>query len=291
MAFMENCIFFNLNFDQQIADTLASYLNSEKGNLTLHKFPDGESSVCINSDFKNKKALLLASLHQPDLNILSLLFSCRYLKENGATQIILITPYLPYMRQDKAFKPGDAITSRYFAELISMHVDLLITIDPHLHRYHSLSEIYSIPCYNLSASQLIANWVQNNIVNPLLIGPDSESKQWIMQVARNINCPIAVLEKTRYGDKNVEIHFDDFEGCKKCTPVIIDDIISTASTMAVATKQLLQKGFTSPVCIGVHAVFADNAYAKLTEAGCNTIVTCNSIKHFSNKIEIGRAHV
>src|SRR5690606_3260659 len=107
--------------------------------------------------------------------ILSLMFTAQTLKELGAKKIILISPYLPYMRQDKRFEPGEAITSQLFAKFLSNCVDYLITIDPHLHRIHHLSKIYSVPVLTLHATKEIARWIKENIKFPFLIGPDSES--------------------------------------------------------------------------------------------------------------------
>lgn len=57
----------------------------------------------------------------------------------------LVAPYLAYMRQDQQFRPGEVVTSRMFAALVSRHVDWLVTVDPHLHRVHALDEIYAVP--------------------------------------------------------------------------------------------------------------------------------------------------
>jgi ribose-phosphate pyrophosphokinase len=69
-------------------------------------------------------------------------------------------------------------------------------------------------------------------------------------------------------------------------PVLIDDIISTAGTMIKTTKQLLQLNMKPPVCIGIHAVFAGNAYEALKMAGAGEIVTTNTIAHPSSRIDL-----
>lgn len=283
---MKNVLIFNLNADRIFFENIVHQTHFEKGELKTHRFPDGEMAVRILTDVKNKSCIVTASLKNPDLHLTALYFLCNALKENGATEIIILAPYLPYMRQDKAFNEGDVITSKYFAQFISAIADKLITIDPHLHRWHSLNDIYSIPAFALSASSTISQWIKDNVKNPILIGPDSESRQWVSNVAAAINCPYAVLEKTRHGDKDVEIHFSDFDACSNCTPVLIDDIISTAQTMIKTTEQLLKSGFTNPVCIGVHALFNNHAYELLLQAGASEIVTCNTVFHLSNRIDI-----
>ena len=127
----------------------------------------------------------------------------------GAASVCLVAPYLAYMRQDTRFNPGEAVTSEYFARLLSGAIDRLITIDPHLHRRNSMQEIYSVPCDVLHAAGVISAWIRENIPQALLIGPDSESEQWVSEVARNAGAPSIVLEKIRHGDRDVEVSVID----------------------------------------------------------------------------------
>ena len=167
-------------------------------------------------------------------------------------------------------------------------MDGLITIDPHLHRAHALSEIYSIPCHALQAAPLLAAWIQTHINTPLLIGPDSESAQWVAAVAATANLPCVVLEKTRYGDHEVRVSVPQVQRWLAHTPVLIDDIISTGRTMIETIAHLKHAGLPAPVCVGVHAVMAGNAHADLLAAGAADVVTCNTITHAANRIDVTR---
>jgi ribose-phosphate pyrophosphokinase len=70
------------------------------------------------------------------------------------------------------------------------------------------------------------------------------------------------------------------------TPVLLDDIISTAQTMIETIAHIRAAGLAPPVCVGVHAVFAGRAYEDLKAAGAQRIATCNTIEHASNAIDI-----
>lgn len=128
--------------------------------------------------------------------------------------------------------------------------------------------------------------IKGNIKNPVLIGPDEESRQWVEDVANKAGAPFTVLTKIRHGDKDVEVSVPDVEKYRDHTPVLVDDIVSTARTMIETVDHLNDAAMNSPVCIGVHAVFAGNAYLELEKAGVEKIVTCNTIKHDSNEIDI-----
>lgn len=258
----------------------------DRGLLTFHRFPDGESYIRFDESLEGREVVFIDTLSQPDSKILPLLFAARTAKEMGAVRVGLVAPYLAYMRQDTRFKPGEAITSIHFAHLISEAFDWLVTVDPHLHRYKTLSEIYSIPTQVVTATQPISQWIHGHVDQPVLIGPDSESAQWVAQIAAEIGAPFLVLEKTRYSDQDVKVSIPALEKYSFHTPILIDDIISTGQTMIETIKHLKSLRTKPPVCIGVHAVFAGITTETLIEAGAAKVVTCNTISHDSNGIDV-----
>src|SRR6185503_12811188 len=122
--------------------------------------------------------IILCTLADPDAKFLPLIFAAATARELGAARVGLVAPYLAYMRQDRRFNPGEAVTSRYVAKLISGAFDWLVTVDPHLHRYGALGEIYTIPTRAIHAAPLMSDWIRRNVPDPLIVGPDSESEQW-----------------------------------------------------------------------------------------------------------------
>lgn len=260
-----------------------------RGRMSLHRYPDRESGVSLDTSVEGEDVVLLSALHHPNAKLLPLLFAADAAKDLGATRVGLVAPYLPYLRQDQRFAAGEAITSRTFARVLSSTFDWLVTVDPHLHRYPTLSSVYTIPCEVVHAASHIGTWIRENIDAPLVVGPDSESEQWANEIARHAAAPYVVLEKTRRGDRDVDVSVPDVTPWRDRTPVVIDDIVSTARTMIAAVKQLRSVGTVAPLCIGVHAIFADDAFEGLLAAGADRIVTCNTIIHPSNAIDLGPA--
>lgn len=279
-------IFFSTAGNEALKNRLVHDLDGENGEAIIRQFPDGETYIRVISEVKDKNVTIVCTLNQPDQKLLTLYYLSQTCKAMGAAKVFLLTPYLAYMRQDKQFHPGEAVTSQYFGQLISQFIDGLVTVDPHLHRRKSLSEIYSIPTVVVHTADHIATWVKTHVEKPLFIGPDSESKQWVAEVAKDAGAPYLVLTKTRYGDEDVKVSVPKAENYKDHTPVLVDDIISTAQTMIEAVKQLHKIGMKPPVCIGVHAVFAQNAYNNLQHVRPAKIITCNTIVHESNEIDI-----
>lgn len=279
-------ILFTLFGSEHFAKAIHQELGYDLGNISFHQFPDEETSVKINSSVQNRDVILIASIEHPNSKLLPLLFSAETAIDQGAKKIGLIAPYLPYMRQDRRFHFGESITSKYFANLISNYFDGLITIDPHLHRWPSLSDLYTIPAKTLHATQNISMWIKTNVTNPILIGPDAESLQWVSEIARKIDAPFLILEKQRKGDNLVEASMPDIGIYKNYTPILVDDIISTAATMIETVKHLRSLKLKAPICIGIHALFSGNAYEALLKAGAGRVVTCNTVLHISNEIDV-----
>ena len=250
----------------------------------LRQFPDGELYVRIGGSADGvvgQDVVIVGNLSGD--NFLRVAFLAGTARDLGATRVGLVAPYLAYMRQDSRFKPGEGVTANYFARLVSSTVDWLVTVDPHLHRLPSLAGVYTIPTTIARAAPAIARWVAAEVHRPVLVGPDAESVQWVSAVAGHCGAPFVILEKTRRGDRDVSISSPD-GAWRDHTPVVIDDIVSTGQTMIEATRQLRAAGSAAPMCVAIHAVFADALSQALLDAGASGIVTCDTIPHVTNKI-------
>lgn len=279
-------LLFNLPEDEPFTYSLAIGLEWKQCVIKFHEFPDGEISIRVMSEVKGEDIFFVASLHRPNEKLIKLIFFAETARANGAKSVTLIAPYLSYMRLDEVTRPGEGLTSRYFAQLLSNYFDGLITIDPHLHRYRTLDDIYAIKTHVVHAAPAIGNWVWRNVENPLIIGPDEESEQWVKVIAREANLPYIIFKKKRYGDNTVSVSAPLMAEYREHTPVMVDDIISTGSTMIQGVKALLASRMKNPICVGIHAVFAEGAKSDLLAAGAANIVTCNTIPHATNAIDV-----
>jgi ribose-phosphate pyrophosphokinase len=281
-------LFIPMPGNEATARSLAQPIDAALGQLELRVFPDGESYLRFDSDVSGRSLAIICTLERPNDKVLPLLFAAETARELGAVKVGLVAPYLAYMRQDRRFKPGEAVTSREIAQLLSNAFDWLVTVDPHLHRYRSLSEIYRIPTRVVHAASLMSEWIKANVPKALIIGPDSESEQWVSTVAKDAGATYTVLEKVRRGDRDVEISVKNLVDLGDRTPVLVDDIISTGRTMFEAIRLLTARGITPPVCVAVHGLFAADAYEALLREGAR-VVTCNTVPHPSNAIDVHNA--
>ncbi|AST25904.1 ribose-phosphate pyrophosphokinase [Ralstonia pseudosolanacearum] len=271
--------------NQAAAARLAAPLAAEIGQAEMKRFPDGEFHVRLQTPVCDAEVAIVCTLDRPDEKVLPLLWLAIAAHQGGARRVGLVAPYLAYMRQDAIFQSGEICAARHFAELLTRYFDWLVAVDPHLHRIPELSDIYGMPVTVAQAAPAMAAWVRAHVSDPLFIGPDDESRQWVEHVAGLCSAPWTVLSKTRYSAWDVAVSAIGSNPRSQHTPVLIDDIISTGRTLIAAAHQLHSAGLRRPLCVAVHAVFATDAYSELSAVAAD-VITCDTIAHPSNRIAL-----
>ena len=269
-----------------IAKKLARKLRVKYSPLEISSFPDGDIYLKLKARVKGKKVVIVQSFQpKSDMSLFDIIFAAETAKQLGAKKVILVSPYLAYMRQDKMFNYGECISSRVMAKLLNNSVDKIITIDPHLHRYRSLKDIFTITARRLTSNSVIADYLKNKR-NVVIIGPDWESYQWAEVIAKQIGVESTVLEKTRFSSRHVSVKMKKIIPIEGKNVYIVDDIISTGHTIAEAAKKAKKMGAKSITAIGVHGLFVEKAIDKMKKAGVDKVVTTNCIEHKTNKIDV-----
>ncbi|MDA7429212.1 ribose-phosphate diphosphokinase [Primorskyibacter aestuariivivens] len=269
---------------EPLSHRIADLMDGEAQTVGLHQFPDGETLVTLPQGIDGRAVSVVANLRDPDQVALPLRFTAETARDLGASSVGLVAPYLSYMRQDRRFAPGQAISAPIFARFLEQSFDWLVTVDPHLHRISALEEVFRFSALRVASAPLIADWIVTNVPDAVILGPDSESQQWVADVAALADKPYEVLTKVRSGDRTVEISVPQSTALTQGTPVVLDDIASSGRTMTQAIDLLRAAGTKPPVCIIIHAVFADNAYHDILAAGAERVITTDTIPHSSNAI-------
>ncbi len=283
---VEAALVLSLPGSERLAARLAGELGSGRRLVETRHFPDGEWYVRIGGEVRDCPIVIAATLDRPDEKLLPLLLLAATARELGADEVGLVAPYLPYLRQDRRFRPGEALSAVHFARLLSDAVDWVVTVEPHLHRIHRLSDVYQVPACAVGVAARVAAWIKGDIERPFVVGPDEESRQWVEPVARAVGAPFTVVRKCRVGDFRVEITLPDLKEFHGRTPVVLDDIVSTGRTMEQIVRKLAHGGFPNPECVAVHGIFAGDAYARIRRAGAAAITTCNTVPHATNAIDV-----
>lgn len=268
------------------AKKIAKKIKCKYSSLLNRKFPDGESYLKFQCSVENNELIIVQSMHpNPNDAVIEAIFASKTAKELGAKKIVIIAPYLAYMRQDKRFHEGECKSNSLMAELLSC-ADKIITIDPHLHRIQSLREIFKIPAVSLTANHLLAEYIEKKFRNSIVLGPDMESYQWAESIALEAHEQAIVLRKKRYSSRKVKIVLKEPEKVRGKTVVIVDDIISSGHTMIEAVKECKKAKAEKMYCVCVHGIYAENALQKILEAGAKEVMSTNTIQNKTSKIDV-----
>ncbi|HEV2156033.1 ribose-phosphate pyrophosphokinase [Bradyrhizobium sp.] len=276
-----------LPFGTDAAQRLAARLGVACDEIALHRFPDGELRVTVAPAAET--TILYAALDQPNDKLIALLFAAEALRRGGTRRLVLVAPYLCYMRQDIAFHAGEAVSQHAMGTLLATIVDRVVTVDAHLHRTHDIGAVFpGIEAENLSAMPAIAGALARSGTDPatVVIGPDAESEPWVKDLAGRLGLQHTVARKTRRGDRSVEIDFADAALLAGRPALLVDDIVSSGTTLMVAAKTLRAMGASAVDSVVTHALFPPAMIAAFTDAGIRSIRSSDSVPHPTNAIAL-----
>ena len=272
------------------AQHLAEALGLPYAMVGVHRFPDGESKVTLPGRLP-VHVVFCRSLDHPDDKLIQLLLAATTARKLGAQRLTLVAPYLCYMRQDTAFAVGEAVSQPIIGRFLAGLFDDVITVDPHLHRTHDFAD--AVPAAHvmaLSANAAMAEFLHSyraahyeSHADIILLGPDSESKQWVRSLAEANGLEYGVAHKQRLGDREILVTLPDLDLVAN-TVVVVDDVISSGETIAVTARACLERGAKSVDVLVTHPLFAQGAIERLRQAGVGEIWSTDSIPHPSNCI-------
>ena len=273
----------------ETARRLAGRLGLSLHEIDIHRFPDQELRVTVAPAAAT--TLIYASLHQPNDKLLALLLASEALRRGGARRLVLVAPYLCYMRQDAAFHDGEAISQKVVGKLLAQAFDRVVTVDAHLHRTANIGDVFpGIDASNLSAMPAVAEALRAGTLDPrtVVVGPDDESRPWVSELAAMLSLDHAVARKSRRGDRSVEIIFDAPARLANRPVLLIDDIVSSGGTLAACAKVLRAAGATTIDAVVIHALFAPELLRGLLDAGIRSVKSTDSVPHPTNAIALDK---
>lgn len=262
------------------AQALARELALPLHPIACRKFPDGESLVRIQAHAAAvETAILFRSLNKPNAKLVEILLAAAALRDNGAQRVMLVAPYLAYMRQDMAFRSGEAFSQRVVGRLIADHFDGLLTVDPHLHRTASLNEVApAIVAMAVPAAPALVTALRRDLEpGSILIGPDRESLPWVRKMAESLGAEMLIGDKCRSGDRDVALALPGIEQVRGRPAIIVDDLVSSGSTLAGCAAMLHVAGATRVEAIVTHCLTAAADLARLHAAGIDRIRASDSV--------------
>lgn len=272
-----------LSSSREEAGRLARRLGLPLYVIDTHAFPDGEIRVTIGAAAAT--TILFASLDRPNDKLIALLFAAEALRRGGCRRIVLVAPYLCYMRQDAAFRDGETISQRAIGRMLANTVDRIVTVDAHLHRTAAIGDVFpGIRADNLSAMPAIAAVLRTAPYDrsTVVVGPDAESAGWVGELAGLLGLAHQVARKSRRGDRSVEIEFSDRAALRGRPMLLADDIVSSGGTLITCAEALRHAGAASIEAVITHALYPPELRGAFARAGIHSLRSCCSVPHPTN---------
>jgi ribose-phosphate pyrophosphokinase len=270
-----NAAIFAFADSRKPAGRLADVLGIPLHDVNSRRFPDGESLVRVPTSVP--VAIVYRSLDNPNPKLFELLLAASALRDLGARRVILVAPYLAYMRQDMAFSPGEAVSQKVIGRLLADHFDGLVTVDPHLHRISRLEQVVPrIRTFALSGAPALADAISAED-SPILIGPDAEARQWVDAIAEPHVLDVLIGSKQRHGDRDVALAINDISRVAGRRVVIVDDVISTGHTLVECARLASMAGASQIEAAVTHCLAAPADIERLRAAGIARLIATDTI--------------
>ncbi len=245
----------------------------------MKSFPDGESYIRIPENCKGKEVLLIHRCYpSPNDNLVKLFLMLDAIRSQSPSSLRAFVPYLPYARMDKSVKEGEAVSAETICRMLkSLGCAELITLDCHfIKKGAGIHEWAGLRIRNISAADALLAQLRKKAPGALVISPD-QGASYMAKGGKS-------MKKVRgeYGEmggatyRHVAKFEADFD-VKGKDVIIIDDMVSTGSTMIKAVKVLKDGGAKRVFCAATHGLFLNNALEKLVEAGAEETICANSI--------------
>ena len=267
---------------QDLGKELARTLRAEVVDVAFEKhprgFPDGERYVRLLAPLQGEHVVLVQSTY-PDSRIVELFLLQDALAEAGARRVTLVIPYFGYGRQDKTFEPGEPVSARALAKRLGQEADEVRTVSVH---NPDVLSFFGIPARDVSGMPAIARCLQGKGVD-LVLAPDENAERFAREVGKALGVDWDFLEKKRIDSFTVEVNPKAMDVNGRHV-AIVDDVISTGTTIATAAKMLRDQGARRVVAACVHGLFAASALSRLQ--ACDEVVATDTLLSPATKVSV-----
>ncbi|MFC4991784.1 ribose-phosphate diphosphokinase [Rubritalea tangerina] len=263
----------------QLAEDIASYLETSVADVTVDAFPDGETFVQINENIRGEDVFLIQPTCPPtNHNLMELLIMVDAARRASAGRITAVMPFFGYARQDRKDKSRVPITAKLVANLISAAgVNRVVTMDLHAAQ---IQGFFDIPVDHLYARPVMVKYLKEEYgvsgENLAVVSPDVGGVKNARAYSDALGADLAIVAKHRVSATRVEATnvIGDVEGKDV---FLIDDMTETGGTLCAAAKILRENG-CKRIFAGVsHAVIGDTARKRIEDSVIEDLITTDSV--------------
>lgn len=279
----DRLLIFSGSSNPDLAKEVCTYIGVKEAQITISKFADGEIQLKSEENVRGKEIFVIQSTNPPAENIIELLIIIDALRRASAEKITVIIPYYGYSRQDRKTQAREPITAKLLANLLTIAgASRVINIDLHAGQ---IQGFFDIPSDNLTASLFFAQYIQSKKLNNLIVvSPDVGGVNRAKQFGTLLGAELAICSKNREEKDKVDTItlIGDVRG--KCA-IMIDDIISTGSTLVKASEEVRRKGAEKIYACATHGLFAGESIDIINTSPIDEVIVSNSVKIDKEKLD------
>lgn len=263
------------NSNRPLAEKVAHQLGLELCDVTLDRFADGEIRCKINENIRGVDVFIVQSTQPPAENLMELLILIDACFLASAERITVVIPYYGYARQDRKDQPRVPLTAKLVAKLIeAAGSNRALTLDLHSTQ---IQGFFNIQADNLFAAPVLLDYIRTlHADNMMIVAPDVGSTKMGRAFAKRLNTDMAVVDKRRSAVDQTEV-MNIIGDVKDKNVVILDDMVTTASTLVNGANAIAEAGAKSITACATHAVFAGDACRRVMESSIKEVVVTNSV--------------
>ena len=276
---------FSGNANKPLAKKVCDYLSLPLGKIGISRFPDGEIDMKILEDVRGADVYVIQPTCPPvNENLMELLIMVDCLRRASAERITAVIPYFGYARQDRKAEGRVPISAKLVANVITAAgVSRALAVDLHAAQ---LQGFFDIPMDHLYAAPVLVEYFRRLEIKDLtIVSPDVGGIKMARAYAKRLNADLAIVDKRRSGPSETEVMHVIGE-VKDRNVILVDDMISTATSITEAAKKIRKEGAKDIYICGTHAVLAGKAVEKLQKAPVKEVVITDTIptdgKEFGN---------
>ena len=267
---------FALSANEPLAKEISIHLGISLAECEVKRFADGEINIQIKETVRGHDVFVVQTTSNPvNEHLMELLIMCDALKRASAKSINLIIPYYGYSRQDRKSRSREPITAKLCADLLqTAGATRVIAMDLHAPQ---IQGFFNIPIDNFMGLPIIVNYLlEKKFKDIVVVSPDHGGAVRAREFAKVLGSTIAIIDKRRPEPNKAEVMniIGDVAG-KTC--IIVDDIVDTAGTLAVASKALMDAGATEVYAACTHGLLSGNAVEKIDNSPIKEMIITNTV--------------
>jgi len=267
---------FSGSSNPKLAEQICHELGQPLGKIKLSRFKSGEIYVHYEEGIRNCDVFLVQTFSNPvNDHFVELLVMIDAAKRAAARTVNVVIPYYGYARQERKAKPREPISAKMVADVLTtVGANRVITIDLHA---PAIQGFFNIMVDHLTALDLISDYLKSkNIPNPVIVSPDAGRASTAEKLASYLNSPFAIMIKNRPAHNEAVIThvIGDVEGR---TPIIIEDMIDTGTTIVNVVEGLKERGSEDVFVCATHPLFSGPALQRLDHPNIKEVVVTDTI--------------